>query len=195
MYGQMWELDHKEGWASKNGCFQIVVLEKTLESPLDCKIKPVIPRGNQPWIFIGRTDAEGEAPRLWLPELGQKMYIISFKHTCQVGRITSWNQDCWKKYQQPQICRWYHSHGRKQRGTKKPLDESESGEWKRWLKTQHSENKDHGIWSHHFMGNRWGNSGNSVRLYFLGLQKSLQMVTAAMKLKDAYSLEGKLWPT
>ena len=56
----------------------------------------------------------------------------------------------------------------------------------------HSENEDHGIRSHHFMGNRWGNSGNSVRLYFSGLQKSLQVVTAAMKLKDAYSLEGKL---
>ena len=55
-----------------------------------------------------------------------------------------------------------------------------------------SENKDHGIWSHHFMGNRWGNSGNSVRLYFGGAPKSLQMVIAAMKLKDAYSLEGKL---
>ena len=51
---------------------------------------------------------------------------------------------------------------------------------------------DHGIWSHHFMGNRWRNSGNSVRFYFGGLQKSLQMVTAAMKLKDAYSLEEKL---
>ena len=63
---------------------------------------------------------------------------------------------------------------------------------KSWLKTQHSENEDYGIRSHHFMGHRWGNSGNSVRLYFLGLQKSLQMVTAAMKLKDVYSLEGKL---
>ena len=52
----------------------------------------------------------------------------------------------------------------------KPLDESERREWKRWLKAQHSENEDHGIWSHHFMGNRWGISGNSVRLYFLGLQ-------------------------
>ena len=52
--------------------------------------------------------------------------------------------------------------------------------------------KDHGIWSHRFMGNRWGNSGNSVRLYFWGAPKSLQMVIAAMKLKDAYSLEGKL---
>ena len=52
----------------------------------------------------------------------------------------------------------------------KPLDESERGEWKSWLKAQHSENEDHGTRSHHFMGNRWGNSGNSVRLYFLGLQ-------------------------
>ena len=70
--------------------------------------------------------------------------------------------------------------------------------WKRrvkgWLKVQHSENEDHGIRSHHFMGNRWGNSGNSVRLYFFWLQKSLQMVIEAMRLKDAYSLEGKLWP-
>ena len=63
---------------------------------------------------------------------------------------------------------------------------------KSWLKAQHSENEDHGIRSHHFMGNRWGNSGNSGRLYFWGALKSLQMVTAAMKLKDAYSLEEKL---
>ena len=63
---------------------------------------------------------------------------------------------------------------------------------KSWLKAQHSENEDHGIRFHHFMRNRWGNSGNSVRLYFGGFQKSLQMVTAAMKLKDAYSLEEKL---
>ena len=63
---------------------------------------------------------------------------------------------------------------------------------KSWPKAQHSENEDHGIWSHHFMGNRWGNSGNSVRFYFGGLPKSLQMVIAAMKLKDAYSLEEKL---
>ena len=61
----MWKLDHKEGWAPKNGCFQIVVLEKTPESPLDSKeIKPVNPKGNQPWIFIGRTDAQAEAPIL-----------------------------------------------------------------------------------------------------------------------------------
>ena len=63
---QMWELDHKEGGVPKNWCFQIVVLDKSLESPLDWKeIKPVNPKGNQPWIFIGRTDAN--APILWPP--------------------------------------------------------------------------------------------------------------------------------
>ena len=62
----MWELDHKEIWASKNWCFWTVVLEKTLESPLDCKeIQPVHPKGNQSLIFIGRTDAEAETPILW----------------------------------------------------------------------------------------------------------------------------------
>ena len=63
---QMWELDHKESWVLKNWYLQIVVLEKTLESPLDCKeIQPVNPKGHQPWIFIGRTDGETEAPILW----------------------------------------------------------------------------------------------------------------------------------
>ena len=60
------------------------------------------------------------------------------------------------------------------------------------VKTQHLENEDHGILSINFMGNRWGNSGNSGQTLFLGAPKSLQMVTATMKLKDAYSLEGKL---
>ena len=60
------------------------------------------------------------------------------------------------------------------------------------FKTLHSKKEDHGIQSHHFMANRWGNNGNSDRLYFPGLQKSLQMVTAAMKLKDTCSLEEKL---
>ena len=63
----MWELEHKESWAPKNWCFQIVVLEKTLKNPLDCKkIKLVNPKGNQPWLFIGRTDAE--ASILWPPD-------------------------------------------------------------------------------------------------------------------------------
>ena len=66
----MWELDYKESWAPENWCFWTVVLEKTLESPLDCKeIQPVHPKGNQPWIFTGRTDAEAEAPVLWPPDV------------------------------------------------------------------------------------------------------------------------------
>ena len=69
----MWELDHKESWVPKNWCFWTMVLEKILESPLDCKeIKQVYPKGNQPWIFIGRTDAE--APLLWPPNV-QSQFI------------------------------------------------------------------------------------------------------------------------
>ena len=69
-YVWMWELDHKESWALKNWCFWTVMLEKTLESPLDCKeIQPVSPKGNQSWIFIGRTDAEAEAPIFWAPDV------------------------------------------------------------------------------------------------------------------------------
>ena len=65
----MWELDHKKGWAPKNWYFRTVVLEKILEGPVDYKeIKPVNPKGNQPWIFIARTDAEGEVPILWPPD-------------------------------------------------------------------------------------------------------------------------------
>ena len=71
----MWELDHKESWALKNRCFWTVVLEKTLESPLDWKeIQPVSPKGNQPWIFIGKTDAEAETPILWPPDA--KIWLI-----------------------------------------------------------------------------------------------------------------------
>ena len=63
---QMWELNHKEVWVPKNWCFQTTGLEKTLESPFDCKkIKPVNPKRNQPWILIGRTNAEAETPILW----------------------------------------------------------------------------------------------------------------------------------
>ena len=65
----MWELDYKESWSPKNWSFLTVVLEKTLENSLDCKeIKPVNPKGNQSWIFIGGTDAETEAPVLWTPD-------------------------------------------------------------------------------------------------------------------------------
>ena len=67
--------------------------------------------------------------------------------------------------------RWHHLYGRKPRRTTESLDESKIREWKSWLKAQHSENEDHGIWSHHFMANRWGNSGNSGWLYFWGGSK------------------------
>ena len=66
----MWELDYKESWALKNWCFWTVVLEKAVESPLDCKeILPVHPKGNQSWIFIERTDAEAETPIFWPPDV------------------------------------------------------------------------------------------------------------------------------
>ena len=89
-----------------------------------------------------------------------------------------------------------HPYGRKWRGTKEPLDESERGEWKSWIKAQHSENEDQGIWSHHFIGNGWGNSGNSKRLYFiLGLQNHCRRWLQPWNEKTLNSLEGKSWPT
>ena len=70
----MWELDYKESWAPKNWCFWIVVLEKTLDSPLGCKeIQPIHPKGDQSWIVIGRTDAEAETPILWPPDVENQL--------------------------------------------------------------------------------------------------------------------------
>ena len=70
----IWELDHKEGWAPKNWNFRIAVLQKTLENPLGCKEnKPVNPKGNQTWIFTGRTDAEAEASILWPPDANEEL--------------------------------------------------------------------------------------------------------------------------
>ena len=117
---------------------------------------------------------------------------------------TSWGMPGWmkhrldsqwpEKYQWPQIWRWHHPYCKKQRGAKEPLDESQRGEWKSWFKIQHSKNSDHGIWSHHFMANRWGKQWKQWQTFFSWAPKSLQMVTAASKLKDACSLEEKLWP-
>ena len=74
----MWELDYKESWVPYNWCFWTVVLEKTLESPLHCKeIQPVHPKGDQSWVFTGRTDAEAETPILWPPDV--KSWLI-WKH-------------------------------------------------------------------------------------------------------------------
>ena len=84
---QMWELDHKEGWVSKFYCFWIVVLEKTLKNLLDSReIKPVDPKGNQPRILTGRTDAEAEAPILWPPDVKNQL----------IGK----DPDAWKDWRQ-----------------------------------------------------------------------------------------------
>ena len=86
----MWELDYKESWAPKNQCFQIVVMEKTLESPLDSKkIKSVDLKGNQSWIFIARTDAEAEAPILWPPDV--KSWFIRKDPEAE----KDWGQESW----------------------------------------------------------------------------------------------------
>ena len=91
---------HKESWALKNQCFQTVVLEKTLEGPLDSKeIKPVNPKGNQPWIFIGRTDAE--VPILWPPD--SKSWLIG--KDPDVGK--DWGQED-KGVTEDEIIRWHH---------------------------------------------------------------------------------------
>ena len=98
----MWELDHKESWVLKNWCFWTVVFEKTLESPWDCKeIKTVNPKGNQSWIFIGRTDAEAEAPILW-PPVAKSWFI---------GKDPDAEQD-WRQEEkgttEDEMVGWYH---------------------------------------------------------------------------------------
>ena len=98
----MWELDHKEGLVPKNWCFQTVVLEKTLESPLGRKdIKTVNPKRNQPWIFIGRTDAEAEAPILGLP--GVRSWFIG--KDPDAG--TDWGQEE-KRTTEDEMVGWHH---------------------------------------------------------------------------------------
>ena len=98
----LWELDHKEGWAPNFWCLWTVVLEKTLESPLDSKkIKPVNLKGNQPWIFIGRTDAEAEAPILWPPNV--KDWLIG--KDPDAGK--DWTQEE-KEVPEDEMAGWHH---------------------------------------------------------------------------------------
>ena len=98
----MWELDHKEGWASKNWCFWVVVLEKTLECSLDSKeIKSVTPKGNQLQIIIGRTDAKAEAPVLWPPD-GK-----SWLNGKDPGAGKDWGQEE-KGATEEEMVGWYH---------------------------------------------------------------------------------------
>ena len=99
---QMWELDHKKDWVWKNWCFKTVVLKKTLESPLTCEeIKPVNTEGNQPWILIGRTDPEAEAPILWLPNV--KTRLIGK----DLDAVKDWRQKQ-KGVAEDEIVAWHH---------------------------------------------------------------------------------------
>ena len=94
----MWDLDYKEGWAPENWCFSTVVLEKTLESPLDCKeIQPVHPKGNQSWIFIGRTDIEAETAILWPPDANNWL----------IGKDPDARQD-WRQEDKGMTEVWWH---------------------------------------------------------------------------------------
>ena len=98
----MWDLDHKESWELKNWCFWTVMLEKTLESPLDCKeIQPVHPKGDQSWVFIGRTDAEAETPVLWPPHA--KCWLIG--KDPDAGR--DWRQEE-KGTTEDEMVEWHH---------------------------------------------------------------------------------------
>ena len=98
----MWDLDYKESWVPKNGCFWTVMLEKTLESPLDCKeIQPVHPKGNQSWIFIGRTDVEAETPILCPPDA--KNWLI-WKDP-DAGKVWRWKE---KGTTEDEMVRWHH---------------------------------------------------------------------------------------
>ena len=98
----MWELDHKESWALKNWCFWTVVLEKTLESPMDCKeIQSVHPKGDQSWGFIGRTDVEAETQIFWPPDV--KSWL--FWKDPDVGK--DWRQEE-KRMAEDEVVRWHH---------------------------------------------------------------------------------------
>ena len=98
----MWELDCEDGWAPKNWCFWTVVLEKTLESPLDCKeIQPVHSEGDQPWMFFGKNDAKAEAPVLWPPHV--KSWLIG--KDPDAGR--NWGQEE-KGTTEDEMAGWHH---------------------------------------------------------------------------------------
>ena len=145
---RMWELDHKEVWALKKWCFQIVGLEKTLKSHLDCKeIKPVNTKRNQPWIFIGGTDVEAEAPILWPPD--SKGWFIG-KDTGRDRREKE------KRVAEDKMVRWHHwlnGHGSEQ-----ILGDSEGSKFWEIVKGADS--------------GRWWKTGMSGLLQFMGHKES-----------------------
>ena len=119
----MWELDHKEGWALKNWCFWTEVLEKTLESPLDCKeIQLVHPKGDQSWIFIGRSDAEAEAPILWSPDT--KSQLIGKDLSLILGKIEGRRRRGWQRMRWldriTNLWTWVWANSRREGRTGKP---------------------------------------------------------------------------
>ena len=98
----MWKLDYKESWEPENWCFWTVVLEKTLESPLDCKeIQPIHPKGNQSWMLIGRTDAEAETPIVWPPDA--KNWLIG--KDPDAGKDWRWEE---KGMAEVEMVGWHH---------------------------------------------------------------------------------------
>ena len=106
----MWEVDYKESWVPKNWCFWIVVLEKTLESPLDCKeIQPAHPKGNQSWVFTGSSDVDAETPKLWPPDV--KNWFIWKDH--DAGK--DWRQEE-KDMTEDDMVGWYYQLNRHEFG-------------------------------------------------------------------------------
>ena len=121
--------------------------------------------GTMDWFKIGKGEHQGYI-------LSPCLLTCRVPHTkCWAGWITSWNLDCWEKYQQTQTCRWYTLMAESEEELKNVVLSMKEESEKAGLKLNKlSKNEDHGIWSHHFMANRWGKSGNSGRFYFLGLQ-------------------------
>ena len=168
---QIWELDYKEDWTPKNWCFWIVVLERTLESPLDCKeTKLINPKGNQSWIFIGRTDAEAEGLILWIPDA--KNWLIRKDS----GAGKDWRREE-KGSTEDEMVGWHHwlnghefeqvlgaGYGQGSLACCSPWGHTESGmiEWMNWLKnTQLSKDLSHQIpWSTECFTPNWIPSGS-----------------------------------
>ena len=111
------------------------------------------------------------------------------------GWVTSCNQDRWKKHQQPQICEWYHSNGRKWKGTKEPLNQSEGGEWKSWLKAKYYKTKTKILASGHITS--WQIEGENVEAvtdFFFLVSKITADGDCSHEIDDCFSI-GKLWQT